>query len=120
MELAQQLADRFAAVWNETEPAARRAAIERLWAPGGVHYVRDLEARGPEALERRIASSNEKNVQGAGNYFRPRQARALRDVVTFEWEMVRRGSEEVLGTGLEFLVLDARGLIVADYQFIVS
>jgi hypothetical protein len=46
-----------------------------------------------------------------------RNAQALRDTVTFNWEMVAPDGEKVLAVGLEFLVLDDRGRIVADYQF---
>lgn len=114
----QLLADRYTALWNEADPAARRKAIAELWAPDGVHYVRTLEARGYPALETRVTGSFEKNVRDRGNRFRAvRNAQALRDTVTFNWEMVARDGEKVLAVGLEFLVLDDRGRIVADYQF---
>jgi hypothetical protein len=118
---AQELADRFAAAWNESDAAARRKAIAELWAPDGVHYVRMLEARGYEALEKRITGSHEKNVRDGGNLFRAvRNAQALRNVITFNWEMITAQGSEVRAVGLEFLVLDDGGRIVADYQFIVS
>jgi hypothetical protein len=43
---AQQLADRYVTVWNETDAEARRQAIAALWPPDGVHHVRDREAGG--------------------------------------------------------------------------
>jgi hypothetical protein len=48
----QDLADRYAAVWNEADPDARRKSIAALWPADGEHYVRMLEARGYEALEK--------------------------------------------------------------------
>ncbi len=120
MNAAQQLADRYAAVWNETDADARRQAIADLWAPDGQHYVKTREARGYEALETRIVGSYEKNVRDGGNRFRAaKNAQALRGLVTFNWEMVTAGGE-VAAVGLEFLVLDDRGRILTDYQFIVS
>jgi hypothetical protein len=117
---AQQLADRYAAVWNEVDPAARQKSIAELWAPDGVHYVRTLEVRGYAALEKRITDSHNKNVRDGGNRFRAAQnAQALRNVITFNWEMIPAGRSEVLAVGLEFLVLDERGRIVGDYQFMV-
>jgi hypothetical protein len=120
MNAAQQLADRYVAVWNETDAEARRQAIANLWAPDGLHYVKTREARGYEALETRIVGSYEKNVRDGGNRFRAaKNAQALGGVVTFNWEMATAGGE-VAAVGLEFLVLDDRGRILTDYQFIVS
>jgi hypothetical protein len=120
MTEAQRVADRYAAVWNETDPVARRKAIAELWGADSVHYVKTLEARGYAALETRIADSHDKNVRDGGNRFRAaRNAQALRDVVTFNWEMIAADGGEVAAVGLEFLVLDGHGRIVTDYQFIV-
>ena len=118
---AQELADRYVAVWNEANPAARRDAIAQLWLPDGVHYVATREARGYAALEERIIGSHNKNVRDGGYVFKAvKNAQALREVVTFNWEMIQPATAEVLAVGLEFLWVDADGLIVCDYQFIVS
>jgi hypothetical protein len=118
---AQQLAERYVAVWNEPNPAARRDAIAQLWLPDGAHYVTTREARGYAALEQRIIGSHDKNVRDAGFMFRAvKNAQALREVVTFNWEMIRPPTNEVLAVGLEFLQVDADGRIVTDFQFIVS
>lgn len=118
---AQQLADRYVAVWNEANPAARRDAIAQLWLPDGVHHVTTLEARGYAALEERIIGSHNKNVRDAGHVFRAvKYAQALHGVVTFNWEMIRPATGEVLAVGLEFLQIDADGRIISDFQFIVS
>src|SRR5689334_7016347 len=85
-EPPQTLADRYVAVWNETDPAARRQMIAALFAADGVHYVGTREARGYAALEQRITGSYEKNVRDRGNRFRAvPNAQALRDAVTFNW-----------------------------------
>jgi hypothetical protein len=115
---AQTLADRYVAVWNERDDGARRAAIAALWIPDGQHYVQGREARGHEALERRVRGSHEKNVRDDGNRFRAaKDARRLHDVVTFHWEMLPAGSETVLARGLEFLIIRDDGHILVDYQF---
>jgi hypothetical protein len=117
----QDLADRYAAVWNATDRQARESAIAELWAPDGAHYVRTLEVRGYDALEKRIVGSYERNVRDLGNRFRAaRNAQALHNAVTFNWEMVAPDGSKVLAVGLEFLLLDDRGRIIADYQFIVA
>ncbi len=118
---AQQLADRYAAVWNEADPAIRRAEIEQLWRPEGEHFVKTREVRGYAALEERVTGAYDKNVRIAGHSFRAvRNAQRLRDVVTFNWEMIEPATREVLAVGLEFLRIDADGRIVTDHQFIVA
>jgi hypothetical protein len=115
---AQALADRYAAVWNESDEGRRRAAIAALWVPDGQHYVQGQEARGHDALEKRVRGSHERNVRDNGNRFRAaRNARRLHDVVTFHWEMLPAGSETVLARGLEFLIIRDDGQILVDYQF---
>jgi hypothetical protein len=115
---AQTLADRYVAVWNESDANNRRAAIAALWVPDGQHYVEGRQARGYDALEERIRGSHEKNVRDNGNRFRAaRNVRRLHDVVTFHWEMLPADSETVLATGLEFLIIDDDGRVLADYQF---
>ncbi len=121
MNPAQDLAARYVAVWNETNADARRAAIAGLWRQDGAHFIKEREARGYLALEQRITSSHEKNVRDNGNRFRARPgAQRLRDVVTFTWDMVPADADTVLAVGLEFLVLDADGRIITDYQFIIA
>ncbi|MEK2490963.1 hypothetical protein WN990_15515 [Kitasatospora purpeofusca] len=132
---AQGIADRYVALWNEPDPERRRRAVEELWAPGGVHLLQPpedmreraaelgfadtvLEARGHDALERRVARAHEEFVAGGGYAFRE-QGGAIRvgDAVKLSWVMVRPGEEEVLGGGVEVLVLDENDRITADYQF---
>lgn len=121
MDDAQRLADRYVAVWNETDPERRRRAIVELWTPDGRHYVGTREAHGYAALEARITGSHEKNVRDGRHRFRARlDARALRDAVTFHWEMLPADGERVVATGLEFLILDREGRILVDYQFVLT
>ncbi len=118
---AQQLADRYAAVWNESDNSARRATIASLFAPDGAHYVNTREARGHAALEDRVTGAYEKNVRDAGHFFRPqRNAQSLRGVVTFNWEMIEPSTGEVLAVGLEFLQVGDDGRITCDHQFMVA
>ncbi len=94
MNEAQHLADRYVAAWNETDPAARRSAIESLWTRDGQHYVDTRQAIGFAALEDRISRSHEKNVSVLGHRFRAVQdARRLRNAVTFHWQMLPADSD---------------------------
>jgi hypothetical protein len=38
--------------------------------------------------------------------------------VTFRWEMLLTGSETVLASGLEFLIVDDEGRILVDHPFV--
>ena len=58
--------------------------------------------------------------RGSGPGFGYIEAQALHGVVTFNWEMIRPATGEVLAVGLEFLQIDADGRITSDFQFIVS
>jgi hypothetical protein len=117
---AQELADRYVAVWNETDPERRRQQIAALWVPGGHHYVDVREAHGYAALEQRITGSHNKNVRDGGQRFHTaKDAQTLRNVVTFHWEMLPVAEERVAARGLEVLNVDTEGRILVDYQFIV-
>jgi len=131
----QDLADRYVAQWTTPDAALRRAAIERLWAEDGTHMVRPpaemrevaaglgfehpvFEARGHDAIEIRVARSYERFVEKAGLTFRSRTgAMRLHDVVRIHWETVSVGTGDVVGWGLEIVVLDDDGRIKADYMF---
>jgi hypothetical protein len=108
---AQTLADRYVAVWNEPDATTRLNAIAALWAPGAPRC-------GSGALGKLMLGSSEKNGGRDGVRFRAApSARRRGDVVTFRWEMLLAGSETVLASGLEFLVLDSEGRILVDHPF---
>jgi hypothetical protein len=136
MHQPTDLVERYVAVWNEPDAEARRAAIEHLWADDGAHIlqppqeIRDtaasigfvsptLEARGHAELEIRVTRAHEEFVAPGEYVFRGRgDAVQLGDAVRFGWEMVPVGQQQPAAVGMEFLVLDARGRIRLDYQFI--
>jgi hypothetical protein len=130
------LTDRYVAVWNEPDAVLRRTAVRELWSADAVHVLQPpkeivqtaeglgfdrlvLEARGHRALEFRVTRAHEEFVAPGTFVFRSRgNADRLHDVVKFHWEMVPRDGAEVVGVGLEILVLGPDGRIVSDYQFI--
>ena len=125
MDSHTELADRYVAIWNETDAARRREQIARLWTPEGEHYVRTLRAKGYTEMERRVTNSHEKNVRDGGFRFRLAgpyvgPVQVLQDSLMFHWEMFRPEREDVVeALGLQFLKLAADGRIAADYQFIL-
>jgi hypothetical protein len=130
------LAERYVALWNEPDPDVRRTIIRGLWAPAGEHVLDPpqelrqpahalgfeaptLEVRGYAAIETRAVRAYEEFVAPGQYVFRPRDnAARLYNIVKFNWEMVSTATGEVAGVGLEVLVLDERGRITTDYQFV--
>jgi hypothetical protein len=130
------LANRYVAVWNEPDPARRRAAIRELWSADATHVLQPpdqmrtaaaglgfdrlvLQARGHDALEARVTRSHQEFVAPGRFVFRSRgDADRLHDVVKFHWEMAHRDGGAVAGVGLEILLLGPDGRIERDFQFI--
>jgi hypothetical protein len=135
---AEELADRYVALWSEPDADRRRRSITALWredgsqilqppremreiaASPGIGLAATLEARGHAELEARAATSYEHWVGSEGLRFRGRDdVERLGDVVKFHWEAVTRDGE-VAAVGLVFVVLGADGRIRRDYVFIES
>jgi hypothetical protein len=137
MNLADELSDRYVAVWNERDPDRRRELVADLWAPDGEHLLVPpqearkaaaemrmspvFEVRGHRELEARVTEAHERFIASGEHAFRRREdAERLRDAVKLRWEMVSTEDGSIAGVGLDFLVIDAEGRIRSDYQFIES
>ena len=135
---AEQLADRYLALWNEADPERRRRTIAELWtedgsqilqppqeireiaASAGLGMAATLEARGHAELEARATTSYDQWVGSAGFSFkRHDDVYRLREVVKFHWDAVSPDGE-VAAVGLVFVILGADGRIARDYVFIES
>jgi hypothetical protein len=130
-----ELAARYIGVWGEPDAGQRRRTIEELWAGNGIHVlhppqeIRDaagslgfasttLEATGYDELDARVTRSYQEFVADGKYIFRPRDnAVRLNNLVKFGWETVSAADGEVVGGGLEILLLNADHQIVADYMF---
>ncbi|MBW8814950.1 MAG: hypothetical protein JF588_16135 [Caulobacterales bacterium] len=113
----QALVDDYLAVWNETDPARRRRRIGALWAPGGATFNRMLEARGYDAIVERVTGANDRWVRDGGFEFRPARVSAFGEAVRLVWVMASRATGEVDSRAQSYLVLDAAGRVLCDYQF---
>lgn len=119
MSHAEDLAQRYIHIWNEADPAARRAQVAALWAENGTHYVRVREVHGHADLETRVATSHQTNVAERDYRFELAGGiEPLRDMVKFNWRMVPTGGGAVAATGLIVCLLAEDGRIRIDYQFI--
>lgn len=109
------IATTYLATWNETDPAARRALLERRWSEG-VTYVDPLaEVAGHADLDATIAAVHQ---QFPGFVFT-----ALGDVdahhaqARFRWGLGPAGAEPVV-EGSDVVVTDADGRIAEVYGFL--
>lgn len=132
---AQELTNRYVAVWNEPDADARRKAVEELWTEDGVHLLEPpeeivkrateigvtatLEARGHAELVRRVTTAYGEFVAPGQLEFVPHgEAVVLRDLVKLRWAMVPAGGGDALAVGIDLLLLAPDGRIRTDYQFI--
>ncbi len=101
-------ADRYLAAWNETDAAARRAAVADVFS-ADVRYTDPMvDVRGAEALAATIGAVQ---AQFPGVVFRlAGPADAHPDQVRFTWELGPEGSEAPI-VGSDVVVLDADGRI---------
>ena len=131
-------AEKYVALWNESDADRRRRTIAELWTEEGRHILQPpeemraiaaqpgiamtavLEAQGHEQIEARATSVYEHWVGSEGLTFRGRDdADRLGDVVKLHWEAVAKDGT-VFAVGLSVLVLAPDGRIERDYTFIVA
>jgi ketosteroid isomerase-like protein len=112
------LIDRYVAVWNEPDPAARRGAVTELWAEDGVEYTETAEHRGYDALLARITDAYEQFVAtGAFVFIAADDTSTHHDAVTFTTHLVPATGGAPVWSGTVFVLLDQDGRIRRDYQF---
>jgi hypothetical protein len=133
---AEQLADRYMALWNEPDAERRRRMIAELWtedgsqilqppqemreiaASPGIGLAATLEARGHSELQARATTSYEHWVGSEGLSFWARDdAQRLGDVVEFHWEAIADDGSTA-AVGVNALVLAADGRIQRNYTFV--
>ncbi|MEV5693593.1 nuclear transport factor 2 family protein [Micromonospora globbae] len=110
-----ELAGRYIAVWNETDPQRRRRAIDDLWA-ADARYVDPLGvAEGREAIDRMVAAVQQ---QFAGMRFRVAgPVDGHHDQFRFTWELGPEGSEAPV-VGFDVAVTDGDGRLREVYGFL--
>ena len=100
--------------WNETDPAARRAIIDEVWAVDGTYTDPMADVAGRDAIDAVIAA-----VQGQfpGLVFTLGPVDAHHDQARFTWNLGPEGAEELV-VGFDVAVLDGDGRIRAVYGFL--
>jgi hypothetical protein len=117
----EEIVQKFVNVWNERDAARRKLVVQSLWTKDGRHLMGVQDVQGHDALEQRVAASNQNNVVEKGYEFRPAtNVKSLPGVATFRWDMVRSTNQEVVSAGVGFLQIDDQGQIICDYLFTES
>jgi hypothetical protein len=100
------IAERYIATWNETDPAARRTAVDELWAED-CRYVDPLAvAEGRAAVDATIGAVQAQFPGFAFQLAGPVDAH--HDQARFTWELAQPG-QDALVVGLDVAVLDQDG-----------
>ena len=105
------LVTRYLDTWNETDPAARRNAVDELWAPDGVYTDPIATAAGRDQIDATIAAVQGQFPGLAFSLAGPVDAH--HDTARFTWSL---GDELVIG--FDVLVLGADGQISNVYGFL--
>jgi len=109
------LAQRYIDAWNETDPTARRAAVDELYSPDA-RYVDPLAvAEGREAISATIGAMQ---AQFPGFVFRlAGPVDAHHDQARFGWELGPAGQEAPI-VGFDVAVTDAAGRLQTVLGFL--
>src|SRR4051812_12837654 len=115
MPATTDLADRYLAAWNETDPAARRAAVDGLFSADARYTDPLVDAEGRSAIEATIAAVQE---QFPGFTFRRLgTVEAHHQQLRFAWELGPAGAEAPIA-GSDVAVVDAEGRIAHVFGFL--
>lgn len=118
-----QIVQRYAAVWNEPDAAARKRAVAELWAPDGVEFVEGAQFRGHDGLVDRVSEAYALLVASGEYHVTDNNHVTVHDdVVMFTIQLTHaKGpqADEVAWAARVFLVLDD-DRIVQDYHLTVQ
>ncbi|MFC1416000.1 nuclear transport factor 2 family protein [Streptacidiphilus cavernicola] len=104
----QDLAVRYLAGWNETDPAARRALVADLWAEDGRYTDPLVAAEGRDAIDATLGAVQQQFPGLVFSLLGPVDAH--HGIARFGWELGPAGGEALV-VGFDVLVADADGRI---------
>ncbi|MGW4326138.1 hypothetical protein ACWEKR_09625 [Nocardia sp. NPDC004573] len=133
-----RFAERYIALWNESDAEARRQRIRQLWAEDGAQVLVDppqamrealarlsfpipaVEIRGYEALDRRVDRAYDEFVAPGEHVFVTGGPAVFLSVnlIGLRWHMVTKADGAVVGGGYDVVALDDEGRIRWDHQYI--
>ena len=114
MSTAHDLARDYLAIWNETEPRARRQLIERTWTADAAYTDPMFEAAGHDGIDALVAGFQQ---QFPGVTFRQLgDTEAHHDRARFSWELVTP-TGDLIAAGTDVAVIRSGQLQVVTGFF---
>ena len=108
-----KLAEQYIASWNETNPSARRALIDEIWAADGRYIDPLAEVTGRDQIDALIAAAQQ---QFPGMTFRlAGTVDAHHDQARFTWELGPDGTDLVVGFDVAMRDGDGRLALVLGF-----
>ena len=108
-----KLAEQYIATWNETDPSARRALIDEIWAAGGRYTDPLADVTGRDQIDALIAAAQQ---QFPGMTFRlAGTVDAHHDQARFTWELGPNGTAAVVGFDVAQRDADGRLALVLGF-----
>ncbi|MDV7133194.1 nuclear transport factor 2 family protein [Williamsia muralis] len=109
------LVDDYLSAWNETDPGARRAIVEKVWDPEGVYTDPLASVTGTEAIDQVLAGAQQ---QFAGMRFvRGDVFETHHNIARFTWELVPESGVEAVVIGFDVVAVNEEK-ITSVYGFI--
>ena len=109
------VAERYLALWNEPDPARRRALLAEAWSAQGRYVDPLMSGEGREGVAAMIDAAR---AQFPGHGFRLRdEPDGHGSYVRFSWTLVSDGGSAVVG-GTDVALLDEQGRIASVVGFL--
>ena len=110
----QHLVEQYIAVWNETDPAARRRRIDEVFAADARYTDPLADVTGRDALDAVVGA-----VQGqfGGLVFTLGPVDAHHDIARFTWELGPAGGESLV-VGFDVVTTGEDGLVQRVHGFL--
>ena len=110
-----EIIKRYLEAWNETDPAARRALVESLWAADGSYTDPLADVRGPDAIASLIGAAQQ---QFPGLEFTlGGTVDANHNQARFTWHLGPAGGEPIV-IGFDVVVLAGDERIASVHGFL--
>ena len=104
----EQVIDQYFAAWNQTDPAARRELIARIWTEDGSYLDPLMSGEGHDGIDAMIGAVQ---TQFPGYRFRRMgELDAHHDRIQFSWELGPEAGPP-LASGVDFGVVAADGCL---------
>lgn len=110
------IVENYLDVWNETDPAARRARIDELWAEDGVYVDPLASVSGRDGFDQ-VVSGAQAQFQGL-KFVRGGVYDEHHNIVRFTWDLVPAPGAEPIVIGFDVAAINDEGLVSSVHGFI--